>query len=38
MLRFLCVAIVAATTYLVVAEVGSQSYPYANPVPVVYPS
>ena len=37
MLRFLCVAIVAATTYLVVAEVGSQPYPYANPVPVVYP-
>ena len=38
MLRFLCVAIVAATTYLVVAEVGSQPYPYANPVPVVFPS
>jgi len=38
MLRFLCVAIVAATTYLVVAEVGSQPYLYANPVPVVFAS
>jgi len=34
MLRFLCVAIVAATASLVVAEVVSQPCPYANPVPV----
>jgi hypothetical protein len=38
MLRVLCVAIVAATAYLVVVEVGNQPHPYANPVPVVYPS
>ena len=36
-LNFLCFAIVAATAYLVVVEVGNQPHPYANPVSVVYP-